>query len=115
MTEDRSFLKDYTLAEDVILCEAEHGCDVTFSWLCPHCGRRHWATEEGIAPTLGNLVCLTMTGKPFANSCEADIRVRFPWSEETPRDPESVYGYQKYPEGGRYLVQLAGKRLEVRR
>ncbi len=56
---------------------------VTFDFLCPNCGRRHWATENdnirGLFSMVGwSLKCGTVT-------------VRMPWAKTAERDKESVY------------------------
>jgi hypothetical protein len=59
--------------------------EIEYDFLCPNCGRRHWARE------------LTMsTRRPFNTvshllGCGCVI-IRMPWSPTPERDRKSVYG-----------------------
>jgi hypothetical protein len=100
-------MKDYVLAEhiEVIRTERTHALgddcpyytdyNVSFDWLCPNCGRRHWAAELGVHHP-GEMRSLFLAGAPCSTRKKPyNVFVRFPWSDNTPRNEKSAYGVNK--------------------
>lgn len=58
---------------------------VEFDFLCPNCGRRHWAREVSLR---------RFNRVGWALSC-GRVMVRMPWAETQARDERSVYGGTK--------------------
>ena len=81
-TED---LRTAALAENVVVEPSRFGSlKVTFDFLCPNCGKRHWASEydgpDHLFSTVGwKLKC-------------GWVGVRMPWAVTPMRDAKSIYG-----------------------
>lgn len=80
-------LRTAVLAEHVKVDRTGDGnflaVEVTFDFLCPNCGKRHWATE------LDNNPVFSTVGWQLA--CGA-VTVRMPWAATSVRDSKSIYG-----------------------
>jgi hypothetical protein len=64
---------------------------VEFDWLCPHCGRRHWAKESVRSHK-------TLRGLWGVSPCRlGPMEVRLPGIDTTPRDehPNHWYRYEE--------------------
>lgn len=84
-------LRKCVLAENITTSPYTAGSDllyVTFDFICPNCGKRHWAKEGGIRPDFVR----DLSSVGFQLSC-GWVSIRFPWTPDTPdRDANSVYG-----------------------
>lgn len=77
-------LKRAVLAENVKVGRLDCGAfEVVFDFLCPRCGKRHWAKEIDGAPLF------TTVG--WQLNC-GWVSVRMPWTVTPDRDAKSVYG-----------------------
>src|SRR5207245_353936 len=76
-------LRTTVLAESVEVKKSESGSlEITFDFLCPNCGKRHWANE------------LRFTDRPlsflsYQLAC-GRVKVRLPWAKTPERDSRSV-------------------------
>jgi hypothetical protein len=77
-------LKDAALAENIEISVRDEHADVTFDFICPNCGKRHWATESD---TLNGL----FSGVGWTLAC-GRVGVRMPWHPSPPRERKSIYG-----------------------
>jgi hypothetical protein len=81
----RGVLSKTVLAENVTIRKDEGlGGEIEFDWLCPNCGKRHWATELLVDPE-------TFDGVSFHLHC-GSVSIRMPWHPTPQRDAESIYG-----------------------
>ena len=79
-------LRHHVLAENVVVYERpdRYGTEVTFDFLCPNRGQRHWATEmvrNGFSP----FPCVR-----WLLPCGEGI-VRIPWAQTPVRDKKDIY------------------------
>lgn len=75
-------LRNAVLAEHVSKKVEDDCFSVEFDFLCPNCGRRHWAKEESLR--LFSFLSLRL-------EC-GFVCVRMPWAQTPERDELSVYG-----------------------
>jgi hypothetical protein len=84
-------LRKAALAENIMLQQDEKCSDdtvvVTFDFLCPNCGKRHWAREIDSVTSLFSTVGWSLRCGWTA--------VRMPWAQTPKRDSESIYGHKK--------------------
>jgi len=88
-------LKESVLAENVEIVQVPGSFSppgylaVTFDFLCPNCGKRHWATEyDG-----GHLLFSTVAWRLKCGW----VGVRMPWAATPQRDKRSIYQQKKQP------------------
>ena len=75
-----------TLAENIQVVPAPgfpKMVNVEFDFLCPNCGKRHWAREIACSPILSSV--------GWALKC-GWVSVRMPWALTPERDKKSIYG-----------------------
>lgn len=81
-------LRKFVLAENVeVFRPRPDVAEVTFDFLCPNCGKRHWATEIDSNSSLFQTVGWTLP-------CGV-VNVRMPWAQAAKRDAKSVYDQKR--------------------
>jgi hypothetical protein len=78
-------LRNTVLAENITIRKAQvQGFfEVSFDFLCPNCGRRHWATEFAIKPLFSTVGWTLLCGV---------VNIRMPWAQTPEPDSRSIYG-----------------------
>ncbi len=83
---DKKHLHQAVLAENISVTQEPKykTLDIEFDFLCPNCGKRHWARE---------IACMDLISSVgFQLTC-GWVSIRFPWAPQAPRrDEESIYG-----------------------
>jgi hypothetical protein len=83
--EEDELIRKAVLAENVQVSHPyQRLVEVTFDFLCPNCGHRHWATEIDSSSDLFQTV-------GWALECGV-VNVRMPWVKIAERDAKSIYG-----------------------
>jgi len=80
---DKDDLRGYVLAENVIVQPTDTWTEVTFDFLCPNCGKRHWAKEFDTNPVFSTVGWALRCGW---------VSIRMPWAQTPGRDKRHVYG-----------------------
>jgi hypothetical protein len=82
---------DYVVPQHIEIVEnGEYGYNVTCTWRCPNCKRRHGATKRAVAHC-SHLTVLYRYPRCSTEERPYSVRVSFPWSDRTPRDQAFVY------------------------
>jgi hypothetical protein len=100
-------LREAVLAENVQIRkdpQDDAAVEVMFDFLCPNCGKRHWATEFDSDPVFSTVGWLLKCGR---------VTVRMPWAQTPKPDTKSVYGVAKIgpPKNKEKPMLVESKRL----
>jgi hypothetical protein len=93
--EDNEVPEEYckgVLAENIHVVPtpgSHRAVNIEFDFLCPNCGRRHWAREIGCSPVISSVAWALRCGW---------VGVRMPWALTPSRDRKSIYGQTKESE-----------------
>jgi hypothetical protein len=83
---DKRHLHQAVLAENISVTQEPKykTLDIEFDFLCPNCGKRHWARETA---------CMYLFSCMGIQLACGWVSIRLPWAAQAPRrEQESIYG-----------------------